>query len=125
MAEGVRDPAPARRGVRTSTWWILLALLGALVAGYLLGSHRTTVTNEVSGSAQVGDRVATITTDGYSYGIDQSVPWIDAGGSLHESGWPSCLPASSTTLDVKFGWTLVTYPDGTSGRQVAYVDCRP
>jgi len=125
VADTAQPAAPARRGVRTSTWWILLALLGALVVGYLLGAHRTSVTNVVSGTAQVGDGVATITTDGYSYGIRQSVPWIDATGSLHESGWPSCLASSSTTLDVRFGWTLVTYPDGSSGRQVAYVDCRP
>ena len=125
MSEAVEPTAPARRGVRTSTWWILLALLAALVVGYLVGAHRTSVTNVVSGTAQVGDRVATITTDGYSYGIDQSVAWIDAAGSFHADGWPACLPSSSTTLDVRFGWTLVTYPDGSSGRQVAYVDCRP
>ena len=125
MSEAAEAAAPARRGVRTSTWWILLALLAALVVGYLVGAHRTSVTNVVSGTAQVGDRVATITTDGYSYGINQSVAWIDAAGSFHEDGWPSCLPSPSTTLDVTFGWTLVTYPDGTSGRQVAYVDCRP
>jgi hypothetical protein len=119
------EKSPSRRGVRTSTWWVLLGLVAALLLGYLAGSHRTSVTNVVSGTAQVGDHVATITTDGYSYGISQSVAWIDAGGTLHDNGWPTCLTTGSTTLDVTFGWTLVTYPDGSSARQVAYVDCRP
>jgi len=124
MSDGRETPAPARRGVRTSTWWVLLALVGALLVGYLVGSHRTSVTNLGTGSAQVGDRTATITSDGYSYGVTETVAWVDAAGSLHESGWPTCLPSGST-VTARFGWTLVTYPDGTSARQVAYVDCRP
>jgi hypothetical protein len=118
------EQSPRRRGVRTSAWWILLAVVAALLVGYLVGSHRTSVTNVITGSADVGDRTVTITSDGYSYGFTGTVAWIDPAGILHNSGWPTCLPTSSTVM-VRFAWTLVTYPDGSSGRQVAYVDCRP
>lgn len=114
---------PARRGMRTSTWWVVLALLAALVVGYVAGAHRTAVTNVATGSAVVGESSATITSDGYAYALPGPVPWIDSSGARHDTGWPTCLPASST-VTTTFGWTLVTYPDGTSGRQVAYVDCR-
>jgi hypothetical protein len=118
------ERSPRRRGIRTSTWWVLLALVAALLLGYLAGSHRTSVTNVVTGSADVGDRTATITSDGYPYRVTGTVAWIDSAGTLHDSGWPACL-TSSSTVTVRLGWTLVTYPDGSSGRQVAYVDCRP
>lgn len=109
--------------MRTSTWWLLLGLVAALLIGYLVGSHRTSVTNVATGTAQVGDRTATITSDGYGYGVSGSVTWIDSTGTLHEGGWPACLTPSSTPT-VRFGWSLVTLPDGSSMRQVAYVDCR-
>jgi len=116
----VRPPLARGRVALLVGAGILLAVLG-----YVLGIHHKGVT-VVTGPVQVGDQVATMTVNGTSYGISQSIPWIDATGSTHEGGWPDCLatPAPATPPIVRFAVTRVVYPDGSSTDQVAYVDCR-
>jgi hypothetical protein len=81
--------------------WVLVGavLLGGL-AGFLIGSDRSGVA-ELEGRAAVGDHVATIESDGWSYGLSQSVAWIDESGTFYEGGWPECLgpPGTSRTFD--------------------------
>jgi hypothetical protein len=109
---------------RSTAWWVVGALLVAVVAGYLIGAHRPGDTTRATGVGYVGDKVVTIRTpvDDWAYGFSGSVPWIDRDGTSHEGGWPACL-TPLTQVTVTFGWVPVTYPDGSTARQVAYVDC--
>lgn len=120
------------RRVRAGSVWVLvegrlslLVALGLLLVfcAYVVGSHRSS-TRAVTGPAQVGDRVVTMTVDGTSYGFSESMPWIDANNSYHEGGWPDCLGSETTLPAVTFGIERVDFPDGASGDQVVYVDCR-
>jgi hypothetical protein len=88
-----------------------------------VGSHRSS-TRVVTGPVDVGDQVVTMTVEGTSYGFSQSMPWIDANNSYHEGGWPECLGRDTTLASATFGIARVDYPDGSSGDQVVYVDCR-
>jgi hypothetical protein len=99
------------------------AALILVLAGFLLGIHRS-ATRTVTGPAYVGLHVVTMTVDGTSYGFRNSMPWIDANNSYHDGGWPDCLVTETTLRSVTFGITRVDYPNGSSGDQVVYVDCR-
>jgi hypothetical protein len=91
--------------------------------GYVVGSHQSS-TRAVTGPADVGDHVVTMTVDDTSYGFTESMPWIDADSSHHEGGWPDCLGSDTTLPSVTFGIARVDHPDGSSADQVVYVDCR-
>jgi hypothetical protein len=77
---------------------------------------------ELEGLARTGEHVATIESGGWSYGLSQSVAWIDASGSSHDDGWPDCLARAGNTVNVRFG--AVEVPS-MGFRAVVYVDCRP
>jgi hypothetical protein len=104
---------------------VLAVAFGILLVfvGYLLGSHRSG-TGVITGPAQVGDHVVTMTADGTAYGFSESMPWIDANNSYHEGGWPDCLGTMTALPAVTFGVAHVDFPDGSSADQVVYVDCR-
>jgi hypothetical protein len=85
----------------------------------LIGTERSDVMH-LEGRAGVGEHVATIESGGWSYGVSESVAWIDASGTHHEDGWPECLGKAGATPYVRFG--AVAVPSlGT--RVVVYVDC--
>jgi hypothetical protein len=104
---------------------LVLALGLVLVfIAYVVGTHRS-ATRVLTGPADVGDHVVTMTVDGVSYGFAESVPWIDRYGSHHDGGWPDCLGSTTSLPAVTFGVVRVDYSDRSSGDQVAFVDCRP
>ena len=107
---------------RNRAWVFVGALLLAGLGGFLMGSERSDVM-ELEGRAGVGERVATIESGGWSYGLSQSVAWIDASGSFHEDGWPDCLGSAGNTTNVRFGAVEVKV-DSVGFRAVVYVDCR-
>ena len=76
------------------------------------------------GRAHVGDRIASIESDGWFYGVNDSVAWIDASGSFHEDGWPECFRPAGTTTTVRFAAVHVTIPESVGFRPVVWVDCR-
>jgi hypothetical protein len=117
------ESVPISRGRRRAGAALVLVLVG--IGGYALGTHRSSSTTELTGRAQVGFHVASITVDGWSYGFRDSVPWISADGSYNEGGWPDCLGDGSSSPLVHFGAAPVTLPNGTSLREITYVDCRP
>jgi len=104
---------------------VLFVAVGILLVffGYLLGGHRSG-TRVLTGPAQVGDHVVTITVDSTAYGFSESMPWIDANNSFNEGGWPSCLGTMTSLPAVTFGVAHVDFPNGISADQVVYVDCR-
>jgi hypothetical protein len=113
----VGGPLPSGR---TSAWILVGALLLSGLAGFVIGSQRSDVA-ELEGRAHVGDHMASIDSDGWFYGVSDSVAWIDASGSFHEDGWPDCLGSPGTRPSVRFG--AIDVP--TLGiRAVVYVDCR-
>jgi hypothetical protein len=74
------------------------------------------------GDASTGESVMTVESGGTSYGFRNSVAWTDATGSLHDSGWPDCLPKTSEVKDLAFrgGWVWI---GDNGGATVLWVDC--
>lgn len=116
-----------------------LVLVG--VGAYILGARNTeranwhTVTVDV---ARVGadpsgpERVLSIKVDGWTYGLENSVTWIDDQGTVHDSGWPACLEpahpgfARRSHKLVRFRFAEVSADtDYVSYRPVVMVDCQP
>jgi hypothetical protein len=110
-------PSFSSSGMRASV--LVGAVLSVGLAGFLIGSERSDVV-ELEGRAHVGDHIASIESDGWFYGLSESVAWIDASGSFHEDGWPECLGSVGTRPSVRFG--AVTVPS-LGFRAVVYVDC--
>jgi hypothetical protein len=106
---------------------VALVVLG-LIAGlaFLTGERRANHTSVLTGVAYIGYNEATVTVDGWSYGIlgTGNLTWFDEQGTLHNSGWPSCLRGVGRRAPITFGAVPVTMPDGGSWRQVVWVDCR-
>ena len=101
-----------------------LIVLVAFLA-FLAGEHHQRPFTVLTGVATVGDHLATVTVAGWSYAIQgDSVMWVDQQGSTHDGGWPSCLNGFGRTVPISFGEVPVTAPDGSSWRQVVWVDCR-
>lgn len=109
----------------------------AATAGYVIGARVTeqadwhSVTAQVVGEAD--HPLVSIDVDGFTYAIPDDVAyWIDAGGTTHTGGWPSCLrpnPAGTTTqvprsVPIRFA-TAAVDADELSTRIVVAVDCRP
>ncbi len=113
---------------------ILVAVVVAIALGaYVLGSlnpavHTSTGTAYSNGGSQsAGGSIisaeATVTVDGWSYGMDGGVIWWeDADGSWHNGGWPSCL-SPLCEHQIRFGWVTVTAPGGPEMREVVWVEC--
>jgi hypothetical protein len=89
----------------------------------LAGSRGSTNAHELTGQADVdSSHVATLYAGGTAYGLSQSVPWLDASGSLHENGWPACLDVGNNPT-VRFGGMFVPLPAGGAFAEVTYIDC--
>jgi hypothetical protein len=73
--------------------------------------------------AYSGDRQASATVEGITYGFSDSVAWVDSSGSWHEAGWPACVPSRSQ-LQVTFGGAVVYGLTGAGSYQMVWVDCR-
>ncbi len=130
MVGVTRTDAPFRpanralwRGVIVAAVAAVLLAAVAAAAGFAAGEHHSRQ-RVLTGSAYVGEKVATVKVGGWAYGIDQTVPWVDARGTFHDSGWPSCLSPVGATVRVRFAEVPVSGAVGISWRQVVWVDCR-
>lgn len=104
------------------TLMLAVAVIASASLGYWAG--RPDSPTELSGTAYVGDRMFSVSVDGWTYGAADSVPWIDNEGSFHEDGWPACLSTVGASQRVTFGETDVMLPTGSGLREVLWVDCR-
>ena len=101
---------------------IAAACLIAFLAS-VAGEHQQRPVTVLSGIATVGDHEATVAVAGWYYGIEGNIVWFDQEG-MHDGSWPACLSGPGRTVPVTFGEVPVTAPDGSSWRQVVWVDCR-
>ncbi len=101
---------------------LILCAGAAGAAVYSAAAHRSNV-SVVTGTFYVGDHEASGSVDGWTYGMIDSVHWLDANNSWHEGGWPACLGPVGTAHTVRFGYTAVDGPTSTSWRQVVWVSC--
>ncbi len=116
--------APVSRRATLAVAVIAAAGVIAFLA-FLAGEHQQRPFTVLSGIAAVGDHEATFTVAGWAYGMEgNSVPWVDQQGVTHYGSWPACLQEPGRTVPVTFGEEPVTAPDGSSWRQVVWVDCR-
>lgn len=120
---------------------VALALLLGVAGAYLLGVRNAeratwhTVTVDLATVAADEDgphRLLSITSDGWTYAIEDSVHWVDVDGTMHEDGWPECLEPRQPGLmdrnheDVRFRFAEVSVnADDFGWRPVVMVDCRP
>jgi len=122
--------APSRPvGARFCPWlWLLVPLAIALLVGgyggYVLSKHHDGI-HYLTGNAYIEYHEAGVEAGGTLYGFQGSVPaWIDALGSTHMDGWPSCLNRVGTHRRIRFGELPVTFPNGIGENLVVWVDCR-
>ena len=92
--------------------------------GYAVSAHRSNVT-VLTGTFYVGDRQASGAVDGWTYGMNDSVDWLDSHNTWHEGGWPDCLEPVGSTKTIRFGYTPVDGPTSNSWRQIVWVSCVP
>ena len=120
----VRATGLNSKATRVVVAFVVLGLIAGLafLAGERQGSRPTVLT----GIAYVGQNEASVTVAGWSYGIvgTGNLTWFDTQGTAHSSGWPSCLRGIGRHVRITFGAVPVTAPDGSSWRQVVWVDCQ-
>ena len=93
--------------------------------GFLAGEHHQRPPTVLTGIATVGDQEATVTVAGWAYGIEGTgITWVDQQGMTHYGGWPACLGTPGRAVPVTFAEVPVPTPDGSTTRQVVWVDCR-
>lgn len=109
--------------------WVLVGVLFAVVAAFLLGRATAPTTHWSEGEAQViGDypddvNFVSLQDGAWTYAFEpDSVQWIVADGVLHETGHPGCIAHQFGDV-VRFGWTEARLDD-TTWRAVVAVDCR-
>jgi hypothetical protein len=102
---------------------VLVALVGAFLAGLSSGRHQAQSGDWHVGHAQTGIREVSIEYDGWWYGALGSVPaWVDAAGAWHDGGWPDCLRPVGTHPTVRFQARTVAVGDTTT-RPIVAIDC--
>jgi len=102
--------------------FVVLCLIAGLafLAGERRASHPMVLTGIPAAIGQ--DDVASVTVNGWTYGISGRVTWFDSQG-MHDSSWPSCLSNPARRGQITFGAIPVTAPGGGSWRQVVWVRC--
>ena len=122
-----RRTTPARFMIRRTTRAAVITLFACLAAvlGFIVGEHHQPGMTVLRGVAYVGADEASVTVGGWVYGIQGTgnVTWVDTQGSIHTDSWPACLSGPGRA-PITFGEVPVTAPDGTTWRQIVWVDCR-
>jgi hypothetical protein len=110
------------KAIRVVVAFVVLCVIA--YGTFLVGERQGNRTTVLTGMAYTGINEATVTVAGWSYGISGNVTWLDSQGTEHVGGWPSCLRSAGRRVPITFGAVPVTAPDGSSWRQVVWVDCR-
>jgi len=100
---------------------VFLLAIG-LVLGFGVGSNKSQPRwYDTPATVSVEAKKASFDSDGYVFGIQGSVAWIDEAGELHDGGWPDCL--NDHTTHARFLSTPRVVED-IDVRPVLAVDCR-
>jgi hypothetical protein len=100
--------------------FVVLCLIAGLA--FVAGERHAGRTMVLTGVPFIGQNQATVTVDGWAYGIAGDVTWFDSQG-MHQGSWPSCLRNPAHPAPITFGAIPVSAPDGSSWRQVVWVEC--
>jgi len=98
-------------------------VLGVYGLGYLTGSYSTSHPAVLTGDGYVGADQASFQVGDTTYGFRSTVTWTDAAGSLHDNGWPACLPKLQSVSGVRFVAATI-WAGGSGSSQVVWVDCQ-
>lgn len=75
------------------------------------------------GRADPAEGAISITTADWTYAVPlDGVTWVDAAGTIHDSGRPDCL-AAGASRQIRFAAVEVTI-DGSRWRPVVWVSCQ-
>lgn len=121
-ARHVRVIGLSSKAIRVVVAFVALCLIAC--GTFLVGERQGNRTTVLTGMAYTGINEATVTVAGWSYAISGNVTWLDSQGTEHVGGWPGCLRSVGRRVPITFGAVPVTAPDGSSWRQVVWVDCR-
>lgn len=105
-----------------------IALTSAALIGYGVGTqHRNSGAHILTGRAYVGDGMAGMRVNGWSYGFDidrNGMQWYDARSGTHEGGVPPCLQGPPGHYAwIRFGYSTAHGLHGESWRSVDWVQC--
>ena len=113
----------------------LIAIVGAVVAvmiaitafsvGYKAGGNGQLQVPIVVADGYVGADQASFQVGNVGYGFQSTVEWTDSSGSMHEDGWPDCLPKLQEVKGVRIAAGILYLGDTGNGEaRVVWVDCR-
>jgi hypothetical protein len=108
---------------------VVAIVVASFGAGYWTGSGSSKGYAIYTGDCYAGEKVASCTVDGVTYGVSQVVAWTDAndvgrGGSDDPEEWPTCLPPVQETKDVRFAGAMLPVGDSGLAAAIVWVDCR-
>ena len=101
-------------------------VVGAVAAagGYLVGTHRDTVSLQAGKAYSTPFQISITGDDGWVYDVPLDTNWTDASGTWHQGSRPDCLPPSGELArPVTFATTLATL-NGRAWRPVVWVSCQ-
>ncbi len=128
VATSTVPPQTTSHGRRVALIAAAVLLVAVAAFGFAVGSlwdsHRAELGGWHTGVGRVGVDQVSIEYDGWTYGANGAVDaWIDADGTWHGQGWPSCLGHQvGQSLEVRFQAREVTI-DGNTWRPVVAIDC--
>jgi hypothetical protein len=118
--------------MRSRAWILVIAaaaVVAAFGAGYAIAGANSNDYAIYTGDCYAGEKVASCTVGGVTYGVSEVVAWTDAnnvgrGGPNDPGEWPTCLPSVQETKGVRFaGAMLPIGPNGVAAT-IVWVDCR-
>jgi hypothetical protein len=109
---------PGRLFVSTCALFITCSVIGVLA--FLAGERSADAVTVSTGRAYSnGSSEATISADGWNYGVSPGVSWIGSDGTVNAGTWPVCLRQGIS--EVTFGWVDTTRTTGQ--RAVVWLRC--
>lgn len=107
----------------------LFRVVGIMLAAVLIAACSARVaqpntTQILTGQVHAAEGAISIETGDWTYGVPlDGVRWVDAAGTVRESGRPDCLAPSATGTRVAFAAVDVTV-NGSTWRPVVWVSCQ-
>ena len=102
---------------------LLVVVAAAFGAGYQIGGDRALHLTTYTADCYAGGDVASCQVGDWWYGFRTTVNWTDSTGSLHDQGWPDCLPRLSEVKGVRIA-AAVLWVGGSGISPIVWVDCQ-